>query len=304
MDAGMSFTMARDIARLPSSSGELRILRERLEELANHAERLFPEGHILGFVGAALMGMAEKIDVPGLERQKVRHTADYDRPKPEISKKPAHKHHAVVGHAVGKHMHLSFDTGRCIHARFCVLGAPKVFLSGVKGQWLFPDEMETNALRAVCQDCPSGAIQYIPKGDTAPEAPPPVNIVNIREDGPYGFRAPLEIGGEMIGFRATLCRCGASNNKPFCDGSHKGIGFRATGEPETRKSEALEVRDGPLEIQPPKNGPLQVTGNLEICAGTNRNVDRVTSVRLCRCGGSKTKPFCDNTHLKIGFKSD
>ena len=148
------------------------------------------------------------------------------------------------------------------------------------------------------------AIQYIPKGDTAPEAPPPVNIVNIREDGPYGFRAPLEIGGEMIGFRATLCRCGASNNKPFCDGSHKGIGFRATGEPETRKSEALEVRDGPLEIQPPKNGPLQVTGNLEICAGTNRNVDRVTSVRLCRCGGSKTKPFCDNTHLKIGFKSD
>ena len=168
----------------------------------------------------------------------------------------------------------------------CVLGAPKVFLSGVKGQWLFPDEMETNALRAVCQDCPSGAIQYIPKGDTAPEAPPPVNIVNIREDGPYGFRAPLEIGGEMIGFRATLCRCGASNNKPFCDGSHKGIGFRATGEPETRKSEALEVRDGPLEIQPPKNGPLQVTGNLEICAGTNRNVDRVTSVRLCRCGGS------------------
>ena len=96
--------MARDIARLPSSSGELRILRERLEELANHAERLFPEGHILGFVGAALMGMADRRT--RLERQKVRHTADYDRPKPEISKKPAHKS-PCGGWTCGRQAHAS-----------------------------------------------------------------------------------------------------------------------------------------------------------------------------------------------------
>ena len=47
-----------------------------------------------------------------------------------------------------------------------------------------------------------------------------------------------------------------------------------------------------------------VTGNLEICTGTGRTVDRVTSARLCRCGHSATKPFCDNTHLRIGFEAD
>jgi CDGSH-type Zn-finger protein len=131
-----------------------------------------------------------------------------------------------------------------------------------------------------------------------------VNTVKIREDGPYAFHATLKIDGKPDGFRATLCRCGASRNKPYCDGSHRKIGFRATGEPETRTSEPLAVRDGVLTIAPQTNGPLQVSGNFEVCAGTGRNVDRVTSARLCRCGGSKTKPFCDNTHLKIGFKSD
>lgn len=63
------------------------------------------------------------------------------------------------------------------------------------------------------------------------------------------------------------------------------------------------VRDGPLEIDSQTNGPLPVSGNLVVCAGTGRNIDRVQTTRLCRCGGSETKPFCDNTHLKISFKS-
>ncbi|NHX27364.1 iron-binding protein, partial [Escherichia coli] len=194
----------------------------------------------------------------------------------------------MVGHSEGKDMTLAFDTRRCIHARRCVLGAPKVFLAGVVGEWLFPDELETGALRGICHSCPSGAITYEPKGDIPGEPTPEVNQVKIRENGPYAFKATLVLDGQPDGFRATLCRCGASKNKPYCDGSHAKIGFRATGEPETRESEKLDVRDGPLEIQPLPNGPLQVTGNLEICAGTGRNVDRVTTARLCRCGGSKT----------------
>ncbi|OUS08712.1 iron-binding protein [Rhodobacterales bacterium 52_120_T64] len=201
-------------------------------------------------------------------------------------------------------MVLSFDTKRCVHARLCVLGAPNVFLSGVEGQWIFPDKMETEALRTVAHSCPSGAVSYVPKRETQAEPAPEVNVVYLREDGPYAFKAPIIMDGEEAGFRATLCRCGASKNKPFCDGSHKDIGFKITGEPETRESEPLAVRNGPLTVKSQKNGPLVVSGNLEICAGTGRNIDRVQSVRLCRCGGSKTKPFCDNTHLKIGFKSD
>jgi CDGSH-type Zn-finger protein len=65
----------------------------------------------------------------------------------------------------------------------------------------------------------------------------------------------------------------------------------------------LPVRDGPLAIDPQTNGPLRVRGNLEIVSGTGRVIARVTSTYLCRCGGSSTKPFCDGTHAKIGFRS-
>jgi CDGSH-type Zn-finger protein len=44
-------------------------------------------------------------------------------------------------------------------------------------------------------------------------------------------------------------------------------------------------------------------GNLEITSGTGRRVACVTQARLCRCGGSATKPFCDGTHTRIGFRS-
>jgi Uncharacterized conserved protein len=59
-----------------------------------------------------------------------------------------------------------------------------------------------------------------------------------------------------------------------------------------------------LAIDPQPNGPLVVRGNMEIISGTGRVVARVVSARLCRCGGSASKPFCDGTHARIGFKSD
>jgi CDGSH-type Zn-finger protein len=104
-------------------------------------------------------------------------------------------------------------------------------------------------------------------------------------------------------FRATLCRCGASKNKLYCDGSHHEIGFSASGEPPTGKTDMLQVRDGPLTIDPQVDGPLQVRGNLEITSGTGRAVARVQQALLCRCGGSANKPFCDGTHARIGFRS-
>ena len=47
-----------------------------------------------------------------------------------------------------------------------------------------------------------------------------------------------------------------------------------------------------------------MSGNLEICSGTGRTIDRVGRARLCRCDGARNKPFCDNTHLKIGFQAE
>jgi CDGSH-type Zn-finger protein len=165
--------------------------------------------------------------------------------------------------------------------------------------------MAADALVEIAHACPSGAIRYQRQDGHAGEIAPPVNLVSVREAGPYAVRAPIVLGGRDIGYRATLCRCGASKNKPFCDGSHHDIGFAATGEPATQADAAtLSVRNGPLAIDPQTDGPLQLRGNLEILSGTGRMVTRLTTAKLCRCGGSASKPFCDGTHAKIGFIAD
>ncbi len=163
--------------------------------------------------------------------------------------------------------------------------------------------MSVEGLVEIAHACPSGAIRYERKDGAANEKAPPVNLIAVREAGPYAVRGDILLDGEPANFRATLCRCGASKNKPYCDGSHHEIGFSASGEPPTGAADMLTVRDGPLAIDPQMDGPLQVRGNLEITSGTGRVVARVTQARLCRCGASNTKPFCDNSHARIGFKS-
>jgi len=206
--------------------------------------------------------------------------------------------------AEGRDITIRFEAGRCIHARHCVLGAPTVFKANTPGAWLFPDTMNVDRLADVAHQCPSGAITYMRKDGKPGEQAPPVNVLRVRENGPYGFSAALRINGQDAGYRATLCRCGASKNKPYCDGSHSSAGFAASGEPASKASEPLAARDGPLEVRPMPNGPLMVSGNLEICSGTGRTVDRVTKAALCRCGQSGNKPFCDGTHKKVGFTAD
>lgn len=157
----------------------------------------------------------------------------------------------------------------------------------------------------VAHACPSGAIRYERLDGEPGEAAPPVNLASTREAGPYAFRGELWIKGQPIGYRATLCRCGASKNKPLCDGSHHEVNFDASGEPPTGKdTEMLPVRNGPLHIEPQPDGPYAVRGNLEITSGTGRMVARVTAARLCRCGASRSKPFCDGSHAKIGFVAE
>jgi CDGSH-type Zn-finger protein len=178
-----------------------------------------------------------------------------------------------------------------------------VFLANVKGPWLYPDAMPVEALVEVAHACPSGAIRYQRLDGAPDETAPPVNLVGVREAGPYAFRAQLQINGAPAGFRATLCRCGASKNKPYCDGSHHEVGFDASGEPPSGTTDMLPVRDGVLAVDPQTDGPLKVSGNLEIMSGTGRVIARTTTTWLCRCGHSSNKPFCDGTHKKIGFKA-
>lgn len=197
---------------------------------------------------------------------------------------------------------LRFDGRRCIHSRHCVLEAPNVFLANTPGAWIHPEATSVEHCVRIAHSCPSGAITYERHDGGAQESAPNVNVVRVRENGPYAVHAHIDSAvGE---FRVTLCRCGMSNHKPYCDGSHAAAGFAATGEPATIASEPLAERGGPLTILPLLNGPLQLSGNVEICSGTGRTVLRTQSARLCRCGASGSKPFCDGSHARIGFRSE
>jgi CDGSH-type Zn-finger protein/uncharacterized Fe-S cluster protein YjdI len=209
-----------------------------------------------------------------------------------------------IEEARGKNLLLRFEGKRCIHSRQCVLGAPEVFRANVQGPWLEPDGVNVEDLAAIARSCPSGAITYERIDGGRAEAAPAVNVARLRENGPIAIHAALTIEGHGAMLRATLCRCGASKNKPFCDGSHVAAGFAASGEPPTKESAALAVRGGPLSVTPFPNGPLGVRGPLEICSGTGRTVLRTERVALCRCGSSSSKPFCDGTHAKIDFKTE
>jgi CDGSH-type Zn-finger protein/uncharacterized Fe-S cluster protein YjdI len=211
---------------------------------------------------------------------------------------------APIEEARGRNIVLRFEGKRCIHSRNCVLGAPDVFRANVRGAWLNPDGASVEDLVAIARACPSGAITYDRLDGGPPEEPPAVNVVRVRENGPLAVHARIEIQGRGAMFRATLCRCGASQNKPFCDGSHEAIQFTASGEPPTQPSDPLDPRDGVLAIKAIANGPLDVRGSVEICSGTGRTVARTKRAAICRCGGSANKPFCDGTHARIGFRTE
>ncbi len=302
-NAGVSFTAPRDTAALTPGEGARRYLIERFAELAAGARVLAGSGDARAVRASALLedlaGQAPRRLTGALSAQSAP-AAPSDAapgPAPEVTIENG------VELVEGERLTLMFEAKRCIHARFCVTGAPDVFLANVKGPWLHPDAMDVEALAAIAHACPSGAIRYVRKDGRPDESAPPVNLAAIREAGPYAVRGDLVIAGAPAGYRATLCRCGASRNKPYCDGSHHEVHFDATGEPPTGRTDALAHRNGPLAIDPQIDGPLLVRGNLEITSGTGRVVARTQATRLCRCGASASKPFCDGSHARIGFKS-
>jgi CDGSH-type Zn-finger protein/uncharacterized Fe-S cluster protein YjdI len=323
--AGVSFTALRDSAAFPPSAGARHAFLERLTEMVAVARELAEDDERCSRASRLFEALLERAH-RGFALENARPAAAAVAPSPAIAApstvspspapaagrpEPARTENGIpiprtengVDSIEGKSLTLVYEGKRCIHARFCVTGAPQVFLANVKGPWIEPDAIETARLVEIAHACPSGAIRYERHDGGPAEAAPPVNLLAVREAGPYAVRGALSVAGNHSTFRATLCRCGASKNKPYCDGSHHEIGFSATGEPPTGQADMLEARNGPLEVEPQPDGPLQVRGNLEITSGTGRVVARVTQARLCRCGGSANKPFCDGTHARIGFRS-
>lgn len=198
---------------------------------------------------------------------------------------------------------IRFDGKRCIHARKCVLGLPNVF-DPARRPWIEPGETASEEVVRVIEACPSGALSYERKAG-ADEAAPDTNTARLWENGPLELRGDLNIEGHGAANRALICRCGLTENPPFCDNSHRGK-FVATSLPGPKpdKDEDIESAAGPLEISARSNAPVMVSGNFEVIGGDGSRVARSGKAWLCRCGASGNKPFCDGTHGKLGFQKD
>ena len=122
------------------------------------------------------------------------------------------------------------DTRRaCCHAGECVRGAPGAFRRDGR-PWIDPDGESPDAIQAVIRRCPSGALSFTRDGEEyAGETAEP--SVHVTPDGPLEVHGGIPLQGAefsagQVTEHYTLCRCGASRNKPFCDGSHVEAEFR------------------------------------------------------------------------------
>jgi uncharacterized Fe-S cluster protein YjdI/CDGSH-type Zn-finger protein len=133
----------------------------------------------------------------------------------------------------GETIEVSFDLARCIHVGTCLLGLPAVF-DLRRRPWIAPDAADPDTVAEVVRRCPSGALQYR-RLDGGPDEAHGGTTVTPMRDGPLRVvgevRIVTEDGEDEVLPRSTLCRCGQSASKPFCDNSHLRVGFRAPGEP-------------------------------------------------------------------------
>jgi uncharacterized Fe-S cluster protein YjdI len=119
----------------------------------------------------------------------------------------------------------------CIHSTLCWKGLGDVF-NPTKRPWINMDGAQTEAIIEQVKKCPSGALSYF-KNNEMEQASIEVTsetIVEVSANGPllvYGNVVVKDAqGNEQKKNKVTaFCRCGASSNKPFCDGTHRKIGF-------------------------------------------------------------------------------
>ena len=117
----------------------------------------------------------------------------------------------------------------CAHAGFCTDELKSVFRQHDE-PWIDPDAAQVDQIVETIRKCPSGALSYAIDGVEA-EPPQRAPMVTVTDNGPYAITGGIELMGVKLGDGAsaehyTLCRCGASKNKPFCDGSHWEVGFK------------------------------------------------------------------------------
>ncbi len=130
--------------------------------------------------------------------------------------------------SVGAEITVHDNRGICSHAGFCTDNLRAVWNSK-RTPWIDPNGAEAAEIMAVIRMCPSGALSYSIDGDELRDQERPPAIF-VSSDGPYYVTGGIALVDAPFGEGASrehyaLCRCGGSENKPFCDGTHWSIGF-------------------------------------------------------------------------------
>jgi uncharacterized Fe-S cluster protein YjdI/CDGSH-type Zn-finger protein len=131
----------------------------------------------------------------------------------------------------GRDVEVSFDLDLCVHIAECLRGHPGVF-NLERRPWVLPDEADADQVVEIVERCPSGALLYR-RLDGRPQEKHPSTTVTPMRNGPLLVTGDIEVRREDGAIeklpRATLCRCGFSEHKPFCDNQHLAVNFRAPG---------------------------------------------------------------------------
>ena len=123
-----------------------------------------------------------------------------------------------------------WEAEKCIHSAICAKGLPEVFQPRDR-PWIKIDAVSTETIINQVKQCPSGALRYYMNAEEDKSAETLETKIEVLENGPllvYGTLSVTHKDGstETKNKTTAFCRCGASNNKPFCDGAHVKESFK------------------------------------------------------------------------------
>jgi CDGSH-type Zn-finger protein/uncharacterized Fe-S cluster protein YjdI len=126
---------------------------------------------------------------------------------------------------------VTWEPTYCIHTANCLNALPRVF-DAMRRPWIEVDQASADEIAEAVMTCPTGALHFRRLDDGPQEPEPEETTVELRPNGPLFVRGKVRIedaSGHLVreDTRVALCRCGGSGNKPFCDGTHREIGFRS-----------------------------------------------------------------------------
>jgi len=129
---------------------------------------------------------------------------------------------------MGEKITIHDNRGICSHAGLCTDNLGNVFRLK-KEPWIDPYGADAQEIIKIIEKCPSGALSYsidnVEHRDQKRES-----MITVSKDGPLCINGEIELKNiprmkDVSKEHYTLCRCGSSKNKPYCDGSHWDVKF-------------------------------------------------------------------------------